>query len=166
MQTSSSWVYSVACVTLLYGPLWMISSLEILGHSSSSWQPQHQNQLGSIYQTSSGQHCPKGWGHTPSAGGVDVCCGVSWRDFRSYILQSEPTVHWLMQNNWKLSYCSVEFQSNVGVASETEGGLGISFFSTAVSAQQEDLQLGLVLLAWLLMIVEINVKLKVCKSDA
>ena len=35
---------------------------------------------------------------------------------------------------WKLIYCSVEFQSNVGVASETKGGIGISFFSTAVSA--------------------------------
>ena len=42
-----------------------------------------------------------------------------------------------LQYNWKSSYCSVEFQSNVGVASETEGGLGISFFSTAVSAARE-----------------------------
>ena len=46
-------------IVILHGPLWITNSLKILGHSFSSWQLQHQNQLASIYQTSCGQHCPK-----------------------------------------------------------------------------------------------------------
>ena len=50
----------ISCsVVILHGPSWMTSSLGIIGHSFSSWQPQHQNQLASIYQTSCSQHCPK-----------------------------------------------------------------------------------------------------------